>query len=254
MKPEELDVVLREIVLGHLNRLASYVPGPVKRAGGTPKSLIERYRADPLFSMFGLDTPEYVSATLGGGTVTSIHRKIGDLYEACVQTILSNSLDVSLKRLVYTAPIASGDRNADRTADAYIRFDWVSDKGRRGNLERFCGDRLNELTDDPRIELVGVGFEVRHCYQTGDSKRTQADEALARHFYVSGILPVMTLFCDQSNVGIVRRYRSVWVVTQGMQSYDLIRDVSGYDFHSFLDRNRDEFRRPVLDALRRLSA
>ena len=49
------------------------------------------------------------------------------------------------------------------------------------------------------MNLVGVGMEVRHCYQTGDSKRTQADEAMARHFLVSGILPIMPLFCNQSN-------------------------------------------------------
>ena len=62
----------------------------------------------------------------------------------------------------------------------------------------------------------------------------------------------MTLFCDQSNRGIVQRYRSVWVVTQGMESYDLLRAVSGYDFPAFLGRNREDFRRPVLAALRRL--
>ena len=51
-------------------------------------------------------------------------------------------------------------------------------------------------------------MEVRHCYQTGDSKRTQADEAMARHLLVSGILPIMPLFCNQSNPGIIQRYRS----------------------------------------------
>ncbi len=240
--------------MSHLERLESYQPGPVKAAGGSVPALLTRYRADPLFSMFGLDTPEYIAATLGGGTVTSIHRKLGDLYERCVQAILADRLKLSLERLVYSAPIASGDRDESRTADAYVRFDWIASKARRSAVERSCEQQLRALTDDPRIDLVGFGLEVRHCYQTGDSKRTQADEALARHFYVSGILPVMTLFCDQSNRSIVKRYRSVWVVTQGMASYDLLRTVSGYDFHDFLLRNRDDFRRPILDVLGRLSA
>ncbi|MGA2033386.1 MAG: hypothetical protein ABSG68_14115 [Thermoguttaceae bacterium] len=96
-------------------------------------------------------------------------------------------------------------------------------------------------------------MEVRHCYQTGDSKRTQADEALARHFLLSGILPVMPLFCNQSNPGIVSRYRSVWVIKEGMDAYGVVETFSGYDFYDFLKRNRDDFRKPVIDLLRSLT-
>jgi hypothetical protein len=70
---------------------------------------------------------------------------------------------------------------------------------------------------------------------------------------LSGILPIMPLFCNQSNPGIVRRYRSVWVVKEGMESYDLVKEFSGFDFYDFLRRNRDEFRSPVIGLLRRLS-
>ena len=97
-------------------------------------------------------------------------------------------------------------------------------------------------------------MEIRHCYQTGDSKRTQADEAMARHLLVSGILPMMPLFCNQSNPGIISRYRSVWVIKQGMDSYNMVQEISGYDFYDFLNRNKEDFREPVLDLLRSLSA
>jgi hypothetical protein len=96
-------------------------------------------------------------------------------------------------------------------------------------------------------------MEVRHCYQTGDSKRTQADEAMARHLLVSGVLPVMPLFCNQSNPGIIKRYQSVWVTKQGMASYDMIRAFSGYDFFGFMQRNRKDFSEPVIQLLRSLS-
>ena len=155
--------------MSHPARLQAYVPGPVKRAGGRSSTLVERYQADPLFSMFGLDTPEYVAATLGGGTVTSIHRKLGDLYERCVQTILSTQLNTPLERLTYATPIASGDRDESRTADAYVRFEWIGERRRRAKVESYCGDQLRMLTDDPQVTLVGLGLEVRHCYQTGDS-------------------------------------------------------------------------------------
>jgi hypothetical protein len=109
------------------------------------------------------------------------------------------------------------------------------------------------LTATPHIELVGVAFEVRHCYQTGDSKRTQADEAMARHLLLSGILPVMPLFCSQSNPGIVSRYRSVWVVKEGLDAYALIRSLTGFDYLGFLKRNRSAFRRPIIELLRSLA-
>ncbi len=96
-------------------------------------------------------------------------------------------------------------------------------------------------------------MEIRHCYQTGDSKRTQADEAMARHLLLSGILPVMPLFCNQSNPGIVSRYRSVWVVKQGAEAYDLVQALSGFDYFDFLKRNRTDFRKPIIQLLRSLS-
>lgn len=102
----------------------------------------------------------------------------------------------------------SGDKEENRSADAYLQFNRLP-KDARKRIESYCKKELKRLTPDPKVKLVGVGMEVRHCYQTGDSKRTQADEAMARHFYVSGILPIMPLFCNQSNPSIVRRYRSV---------------------------------------------
>jgi hypothetical protein len=83
---DELEQSLHALTMEHLAKLAEYMPGPVKKKG-TREKLIAAYQQDPVFSIFGLDSPEYVAATLAGGTATSIHRKIGDIYEACVKTI-----------------------------------------------------------------------------------------------------------------------------------------------------------------------
>ncbi len=245
------DQVMYELVMEHLGKLATYVPGPIKNAGGEKSKLLERYREDPLFSVFGLDTPEYLGATLAGGSVTSLHRKLGDIYEACVRAIFVECLEQLPEDVSYQATIRSGDEPETRSVDAYLQFDKLP-RAARKRVQRWCQAELNQLAAQPRIDLIGVGFEVRHCYQTGDHKRTQADEAMARHLLVSGILPVMPLFCNQSNPSIIRRYRSVWVTKQGMESYDLIREFSGYDFFDFLSRNRDDFRRIVLTLLRSL--
>jgi hypothetical protein len=248
-----LDQTLYDIVMEHLVKLGEYLPGPIKKAGGTREHLLRRYREDPVYSIFGLDSLEYLGATLAGGTVTSIHRKIGDIYEGCVRAIFMHALNLAADDVVYSATIRSGDSDETRSADTYLQFNRLPRKA-RDRIIAYCQQELRQLAAKPQVNLIGVGMEVRHCYQTGDSKRTQADEAMARHLLVSGILPIMPLFCNQSNPGIIQRYRSVWVVKQGMESYDMVREMSGYDFYGFLRRNKGDFQKPVLRLLRSLTA
>ncbi len=247
----ELEQALYALTMEHLAKLAEYVPGPVKKSG-TRKKLLVAYQHDPVFSIFGLDSLEYLAATLAGGTVTSIHRKIGDIYEACVKTIFIQALNQSPNDVVYSTIIRSGDEQEARSADAYLQFERL-DLAARQRVSSYCLAEVAKLTTNPNINLIGVAMEVRHCYQTGDSKRTQADEAMARHLLLSGILPVMPLFCNQSNPGIVSRYKSVWVVKQGLDAYDIVKSFSGFDFLDFLKRNREDFRKPVIGLLRSLT-
>jgi hypothetical protein len=248
---DELEQSLYALTMEHLAKLATYIPGPVKRKG-TRDLLLAAYQQDPVFNIFGLDSLEYLAATLAGGTVTSIHKKIGDLYEACVKTIFMQALNLAATDVTYSTIIRSGDTEENRSADAYLQFDKLNDEARE-RVATYCRTEVAKLTMNPNINLIGVGMEVRHCYQTGDSKRTQADEAMARHFLLSGILPVMPLFCNQSNPSIVNRYRSVWVIKQGHEAYDALRTFSGFDFYDFLNRNRADFRKPIIDLLRSLT-
>lgn len=251
----ELDQILFDKILEHLARIREYVPGPLRKAGGAKADLLKRYSEDPLYSIFGLDTTEYIGATLAGGGVTSIHRKLGDIYQDTVKTIFVHSLGLTYEAVVYSANIASGDISETRSADVCIEFEKLRPED-RSRIEIYCNEELNRLVAKPQLTLIGVGMEVRHCYATGDSKRAQADEAMGRHLLLSGILPMITFFCDQSNPKIIRRYRdrSIWVVKEGQGSYELIRSLSGYDMLDFMRRNRDDFRDPVVTFLRSLQS
>ncbi|MBU4272183.1 MAG: hypothetical protein KKA28_10010 [Planctomycetes bacterium] len=248
-----LDQILYDITMEHLAKLGDYLPGPIKKAGGTRNHLLQRYRDDPVYNIFGLDSNEYLGATLAGGTVTSIHRKLGDIFEGCVRAVFMHVFELTADDIVYSATIRSGENDETRSADTYLQFDRLPSRASR-RISNYCGRELQRLTSSPQVNLIGLGMEVRHCYQTGDSKRTQADEAMARHLLVSGILPIMPLFCNQSNPGIIQRYRSVWVVKEGMESYEMVREMSGYDFYDFLRRNKEDFRKPIFDLLRSLTA
>jgi len=111
---------------------------------------------------------------------------------------------------------------------------------------------FQSLAPKPTVRVVGMGFEVRHCYQSADSKRAQADDAMAMQCGVSGILPIMLVFCNQSNRQILRRYTRIWYVTEGMDSYNLLQEITGFDFYGFLLAHREEYRKPVVEALRKI--
>lgn len=247
-----LEQVLFDVTLQHLSRLESYVPGPVKKAGRTKQTLLRRFEQDPVFSIFGLDSAEYIAAALSGGTITSIHRKLGDIYEDSVATIFSHALSLPAEGIRYTATIVVDDEPEARSIDAYVQFDQLAGATRQ-RVEAYCDAELSKLTAHPRVRLIGAGLEVRHCYQTGDSKRTRADLSMARHLIVSGILPLIPFFCNQSNRSVVSRYAGVWVVKEGMESYEMIRELSGFDYYDFLKRNREHFRQPVVKVLQSLT-
>lgn len=248
----ELTELLKSIILKHLSRLEQYQPAHGRGANKLSAAELRRsLAADPVYSIFGLDSPEYIAAALAGGTITSIHRKLGDAYEECVRTIFMTQYSLSREQVRYSAEILSGAVRLRRRLDVYLDLSALPDI----NHERWLAyayERLKLFSEAPKVEISAVGFEVRHCYQSADSKRVQADEAMARHCIVSGILPVMLVFCAQSNRSVINRYRSLWVVTEGHESYELVKAQSGFDFYTFLLANRETFRQPVIGMLNRL--
>jgi hypothetical protein len=247
-----LQETLKATIMRHLSRLEKYEPahgrGPSKL---TAAELKQAFADDPVYSIFGLDSPEYLAAALAGGTITSIHRKIGDAYEECVRIIFSAQYQLTAGQVQYKAMISSGDRQLRRSLDVYFALKDIP-RTRQESWASYADSQLKQITPTPKVNVETIGFEVRHCYQSADSKRVQADEAMARHCIVSGILPVMLIFCAQSNRSVINRYRSLWVVTEGHASYDLVKVHTGFDFYAFLLANKEIFRQPVVEMLKRL--
>ena len=249
---EELQQNLKAIILKHLSRLEQYKPAHGRGASKlTAAELRETFAKDPVYSIFGLDSPEYIAATLAGGTITSIHRKIGDAYEECIRTIFLTQYRLTSEQTQYTAVISSGDRQRRRSLDVYLALNDLQ-AARRRSWARYAQECLEQISPAPQVRITAIGFEVRHCYQSADSKRVQADEAMARHCIVSGILPVMLIFCAQSNRSVINRYRSLWIVSEGLESYELVKTQTGFDFYAFLLAHKEEFRQPVVRMLKRL--
>lgn len=54
---------------------------------------------DPAFGALGLDDERYIIARVGGNLVTSLHRKLGDMYEALFEYLLKKSFNLKENEL-----------------------------------------------------------------------------------------------------------------------------------------------------------
>lgn len=113
---------------------------------------------DTAFGALGLDDERYVIARVGGNLITSLHRKIGDLYEGIFAYLLKETYSVNDEELHYGVEVKIGDRVQLRSTDGLI-----------------TREKYNEFIPEHWLQFNGIGFEVRSCYQIGDSKRIQAD-------------------------------------------------------------------------------
>ena len=236
---DDLKADLEETIDGELDTVLDYA----RRKN--IKEQRKEYAKDPLFSRFNLDTREFVLAKSGGGLVTSIHRKVGDLIEKNVQHIFSERTGID--EITYDAEIVVGGEAKTRELDALLMLDEVNDGAPTERLQRVIdedGDGLGDnksLSDftEESTEWQGMGFEIRHCYQSADSKRAQADIAMAEHLKSENIMPVMLIFCEDSNQGVISRYRNYMFVYEGQNSFELVEQLTGFDYAEFLDSRED---------------
>ncbi len=255
MPEPEVDIgaQLHAIIIKHLEKIEGYEPAHGRsRQDRLAKDRLQAvFASDPLYSIFGLDSPEYIAATLGGGTITSIHRKIGDLYEESVREIFRLSLSLSEEDVHYSAEIASGDVRLKRSLDCFVPLGKLANS-KRLEFQALAMEGFRFFGSEPKVNPIAIGIEVRHCYQSADSKRAQADEAMAMHCAISGILPLMLVFCNQSNRSILRRYSRLWYLREGLDSYSLVNQYTGFKFYDFLAERKETYRKYVIDALAKL--
>jgi len=234
MTPEEelkLKRVLVNIIERELSKTLQY-----KRLEEVMVEL-EDYKRDPVFSLFLLDSKDMVLARARGAFVMSITRKLGDLYENCIKEIIKHSFKLNNRQISYVAHIAG----EERYLDCKISLRDLSSEDRE-KVSEIIRQIASEQADKyhGKTDFNGLGFEIRYCYQIGDSKRIQADIHMADNLFKNAILPVMLIFCSTSLSSPIQRFRnkSYWTVKEGLQSYKFINDLTGFDFFSFLKEDK----------------
>lgn len=230
---------LSKLIDNHLNKVVRFDPFQ-KFPGITDReSFGAMISNDPAFAPFGLNDERYIIARLGGNLVTSLHRKLGDLYEDLFQYLLRCRFSLDDEHLKFDVEVPIGTRTQTRSTDGVVPVTALSDI------------RLPFL-DDTWRETNGLAFELRSCYQIGDSKRIQADWDMALALKRLYLTPVMLVFCNTSLHSPVSRLSQSWELLEGADAFDFVHSLTGFDLQGFLQANQPRLTKLVQDALAKL--
>lgn len=239
MPTEPKTEVLLAMAEEHLALIAKY--NPYRNFAGVRdrKAFAALIEADPAFSAFGLGDERYVMARIGGNLITSLHRKIGDLYEEMFCYLLQCRFDLSAADLAFKVNVKIGDRTQIRSTDGILP-------------KRAISSLTLPLPEGWARGAKGMAFEVRSCYQIGDAKRIQADWDMALALESERIVPVMLIFCSTSLKSPVLRLRGSWNLFEGAAAFDFIKALTGYDLFRFMQKEKNRLSAPVAAALAKL--
>ena len=219
---------LLDLAINNIRKVLEFNPYKSYKGVNNREEFQQVIANDPAFGVSRLDDERYIIARVGGNLVTSLHRKLGDMYEALFGYLLQKSFNLKENELYFSVEVNIGERTQIRSTDGLIRR-----------------DKFNVRVPKTWMEYEGVGFEVRSCYQIGDSKRIQADYDMSLALRSSKILPIMLVFCNTSLRSPLNRLSKSWSLYEGKESFDLAKVITGFDLYDFLNNNSQILRQEV---------
>ncbi|MFM6278174.1 MAG: type I restriction endonuclease, partial [Dolichospermum sp.] len=142
--------------------------------------------------------------------------------------LLKESFGLNDNELHFSVNVKIGERDQVRSTDGLIKK-----------------EKFNHNIPQDWIQYEGIGFEVRSCYQIGDSKRIQADYDMSLALKSYQILPVMLIFCNTSLKSPVTRLSKSWELYEGIDSFNLVHTITGFDLYNFLQINSKSFKKEI---------
>lgn len=218
---------LRKIIKLNIGKILEYNPFNNFPGITNNDEFSKLIKKDPAFSPFGLERKEYVLARFGGNLITSLHRKIGDIYEGIFTEILAHQFNIEKTKLKYSLKIKINDELQNRTTDGLVLFKEVHDLALKRRLLKTFGNKYK-----------GFAHEVRSCYQIGDSKRIQADRDMGLALRHENLYPVMLIFCTTSLRGPVTRLKQYWDVREGQNAFEYVKTITDFNLQDFLNDNK----------------
>ncbi len=231
----KFEACLLSKVIFHLKKILEFKPYEKFDGVSNAEEFKLLIRRDPAFEPFSLHQDKYVVARIGGNLITSIHRKIGDLYEDVILELLTRKYGFSKEYLKFSLDIVVDGVKQERTTDGRLILSDIKDKKLKENVKSLMVGKYS-----------GLAMEVRSCYQIGDSKRIQADEHMAKALKAIDIEPKLVIFCNTSLISPIRRLSHHWTVYEGEKAFAYIHKLTSFDLYKFLMDN-DTTIKPIMD-------
>ena len=219
---------LLNLALNNLRKVLAFNPYKSYPNVNSREEFQQLIAEDAAFGILGLDDERYIIARVGGNLVTSLHRKLGDMYQALFSYLLKETFYLNENDLHFSVEVQIGDRAQMRSTDGLIPQ-----------------KQFNQRIPQTWKNYQGIGFEVRSCYQIGDSKRIQADYDMSLALKSYNILPIMLIFCDTSLRSPVTRLSKSWELYEGRDSFNLVETITGFNLYEFLHQNSALFRQEI---------
>lgn len=214
--------VILNIAVDNIRKISQFDPYRSYDGVNNKEDFRHLLNNDPAFSTLGLINDKYITARVGGNLVTSLHRKIGDMYENIFSYLLKVVFGINQEDMHFSVNVIINGRTQERSTDGLI-----------------TKDKYLETFPDKWRTFNGVGFELRSCYQIGDSKRIQADYDMSLALKEQSINPVMFIFCNTSLKSPIARLSKSWELYQGHETFRMINLVTGFNLYNFLEKNKD---------------
>ena len=227
---------LRAIITENLEKVLSFDPFKHLEGVQTKEDFARMLESDPAFAPFFLATPKYIAARIGGNLITSLHRKLGDLYQALFLCLLEKRFQIPKGDLCFTLEIEIAGKKQKRSVDGMLPH---------AMLQQTDRERLTALLD---LTKVGTAFEVRSCYQIGDSKRIKADRDIALALKALEIEPIMLIFCTTSLKSPVAHTGEFWRLYEGHATFEFVKRLTDFDLGAFL-RQEQALIQPIMQRI-----
>ena len=135
-----LEDELKKIIERNLVKVLDYDPFRNFPGISSTQEFMNLFRSDPAFAPFCLNREKYITARFGGNLITSLHRKLGDIYEEMIQTILSDRLNIPIEDLSHSLVISIGGQSQERSTDGRILLSKIDNAELRYSLKSYISE------------------------------------------------------------------------------------------------------------------
>ncbi len=185
---------------------------------------LDSLRADPVYSSFGLATPEYALVRIMGRLSISIGRRLGEIYDKIPRFVTQVRFNLTPAEV---APKVDGKLELD----VCVPLNGLSAEDQQ-HVRDTMAHHIPSAAD-----YTGVAIEIRYNFNPNDSARLRKDVHMAELLQDQNLAPVYLIFSTISprDEAIARLTRAGWMFLVGPAAAEFMNQLIGMDIKAILD-------------------